>query len=220
MLRGAIFDFDGTLYDTMGMWDELIGETLRSVGCEYTPELLNKLKVLSVQQSIAFLQQTFHLPGTEEELRGQIDRLVEEQYFRKVLPKPGVPEFLREMHARGVRMCIATATERYMVQAALERCGLDAYFTGILACADTGRGKEEPGIFRDALTHLGTERMDTAVFEDSAHAIRTAARDGFRTVGIFDAHETEPETAREWAELYLPDFRDMSRFWTLFGEQA
>lgn len=220
MIRGAIFDFDGTLFDTMGIWDELIAEAFCELGCEYTPELLNKLKVMSFQESTAFLKETFHIPETEEEIRERIDRMAEEQYFYKVLPKPGAPEFLAALHSRGVKMCIATATERYMVKAALERCGLASYFSDILACADTGRGKEAPDIFRAALKSLGTERDDTAVFEDSAHALRTAARDGFRTVGIFDRHEVESETAREFSKLYLPDFRDMSGFWVLFGEQA
>ena len=68
-------------------------------------------------------------------------------------------------------------------------------FTAIFSCADLGlSGKGEPDIFRIALAHLGTERAETAVFEDALHAVRTAKADGFPVVGVYDPYEPEQET--------------------------
>ena len=67
-------------------------------------------------------------------------------------------------------MCIATATERPLVEAALARCRVLDYFSEIFTCSSVGAGKDEPTIYREALNFLGTDRTNTMVFEDSLHA--------------------------------------------------
>ena len=83
-------------------------------------------------------------------------------------------------------MCIASGSFSEFVNIVIKRLGIDKYFSGVFSCADTGKGKDEPDVYLEALEHLGTKKEDTWVFEDSHVAIVTANKAGFKTVGIYD----------------------------------
>lgn len=213
MIRGAIFDFDGTLMDSMPAWETSGDIFLLSVGKEPEPDLQKVLKPMSPLQSAEYLQQTYGLSLSLEAIMAGVNRTVEDAYFHTVQPKEGVIPFLEQLKARGVRMCIATATDRYLVEAAVRRCGMDRFFSAIFTCSDVGHGKDEPVIFRRAMAHLQTSREDTFVFEDALHALRTAHEDGFRTVAVYDPSEERQKALRETADLFLENYHNMDPFW-------
>ena len=204
MIRGAIFDFDGTLFDSMYVWDTA-GETfLRSMGCTPEPNLQSRLKAMSLYQSACYLRDAYSLPLTPEKIMEQVNHIIAHAYRQEIQPKPGVIPFLERLHRQRIKMVIATATHRPLVEAALSRCGMAGFFEHILTCTETGHGKDSPHIYRQALAALGTKREDTLVFEDALHALRTAHEDGFRTVAIYDDRELEQQALRAMAEVYLP----------------
>ena len=215
MIQAAIFDFDGTLFDSMFIWDTA-GETyLRSIGKEPADDLQSILKPMSLYQSADYLRENYSIPLSTEEIMNGINRTVEDFYFHTVQPKPGVIDFLEELNRKGVHMCIATATDRYQVEAALVRCGMKHFFSEIFTCTEIGSGKDQPLIFRKAMEHLGTDRSNTVVVEDAWHAIRTAKDDGFSVVAVYDSHESMQSSVRDAADVYLTDFSDTKVFWKL-----
>ena len=102
-------------------------------------------------------------------------------------------------------MCIASATDKKLLTVALYSCGLDRYFDTILSCADIGKGKDQPDIFYAALEHLGTDKETTWVFEDSAVAVATADKTGFKTVGIYDKFNYGHSDLKKTATEYIDD---------------
>lgn len=213
MLKGVIFDFDGTLFDSMFVWDTAGKEFLRSVGKEPEAELQKVLKPMSLLQSAEYLQAKYHLPLSTEDIMNGINRTVEGFFFHTVEPKPGVVAFLEELKRRNIGMCIATATERYQAEAALQRSGMRHFFSGIFTCTEVGSGKDSPEIFRSAMAHLKTDRSTTAVIEDSYHAAYTAKQDGFAVVGVYDPHESRQEELQYLTDIYLRDYFDLTPFW-------
>lgn len=213
MLKGLIFDFDGTLFDSMFIWNTAGERYLRSIGKEPRQDLREILKPMSLQQSAEYLKEQYLIPASVEEIMDGIDHTVEDFYFHSVMPKAGVLQWLEALHAKNIKMCIATATARYQVEAALMRCGMRRFFTEIFTCTELGSGKDQPMIFRAALEHLGTDRSYTAVVEDAFHAIHTAKQDGFLIVAVCDAHEHRQGLIRSMADVYLPDYHDLSSFW-------
>lgn len=213
MIRGAIFDFDGTLVDSMFIWKTAGDRYLRSLGKEPENDLQKTLKTMSLRQSAAYMQQAYGLSASVEEIMDGINRTVEDFYFHTVQPKADVIPFLRRMKEKGIKMCIATATDRYQVEAALRRCGMDTFFGDIFTCSDVGHGKDEPVIFRKALEHLQTIRADTVVFEDAFHALETAKNDGFITAAVYDPHEERQQELRQIADLFLDDYSNTDSFW-------
>ena len=211
-IKCAIFDFDGTLFDSMYVWDCAGEDYLRSVGKEPGPNVRDDMRTMSLSQCAAYFKREYALPFSEEEIAGGINRTVEKHYFYDVLPKPGAAAFLEELRESGVRMCIATATDRYQVEAALKRCGLDRYFDAVFTCSEVGAGKDMPDIFRAAMAHFGADRRSTLVFEDALHAVRTARADGFPVAAVYDPSERDREEMRRLADVYIPDYMHLEDF--------
>jgi len=218
MLKGMIFDFDGTLFDSMFIWNTAGEVYLSSIGKEPQENLQTVLKPMSLYQSAGYIKSRYHVPLSVEEIMEGINRTVEAFYFHSVEPKPGVIPWLEELCARNIKMCIATATERYQVEAALKRCGMRRFFSEIFTCTEAGSGKDSPLIFRAAMEHLCTNRGNTAVVEDAFHAIHTAKADGFPTVAVYDSHESRQKEIREMADVYLPDYLNLNPFWKFASE--
>ena len=213
MLKGAIFDFDGTLFDSMFIWDTAGEVYLRSIGIEPREDLQKVLKPMSLLQSATYIREKYSIPLTIEGIMDGINHTVEDFYFHTVQPKEGVITFLEQMKMRGVKMCIATATDHYQVEAALKRCGIEAYFSEIFTCTDVGHGKDEPIIFQRAMEYLGTTKADTVVFEDAYHAAKTAKDDDFITVAVFDSHETKQAELHSVSDCFIENFSQTEHFW-------
>lgn len=213
MITGAVFDVDGTLLDSMSVWDTIGEDYLRSIG--YIPrENLNEVfKDMSLQQAARYYQIEYGVTLSIEEIMDGVNSRLERFYREQAQLKPGAEEFVRELSRRGVKLCIATATDRHLVEAALARCGVLEYFEDILTCTAVGCGKDEPLIYREALKRLGAARPSTVVFEDALYAARTAKADGFPVAAVYDSHEKGQKELKALADIYLTDFSDFDSFW-------
>lgn len=213
MLKGAIFDFDGTLFDSMFIW-ESVGEIyLHSLGKIATPSMREDVRSLSLYQSAVYFQKEYDLSLNVEEIMTGINQLIEHFYINDVLPKQGVIEFLDKMKSLKIPMCIATASDRYQIEAALNRCEMTHYFDEIFTCGEVGHGKDQPVIYRKAMEYFNTNRSTTIVFEDAFHAIQTAKTDGFITIAVFDESENRQSEIRNLSDCYILDFRHTENFW-------
>lgn len=215
MITGAIFDVDGTLLDSMSVWDTIGEDYLRSMGYQPRENLNEVFKDMSLQQAARYYQTEYGVTLSMEEIMDGVNSLLERFYREQAQLKPGAGEFVRELSRHGVRLCIATATDRYLVEAALERCGVLPYFERIFTCTEVGKGKDQPDIFEAALRFLGTERSKTLVFEDALYAAQTARADGFPVAAVYDRHEKRQEELKALADIYLTDFSDFDSFWRL-----
>ena len=212
MLKGAIFDFDGTLFDSMFIWDTIGEAYLRSIG--YVPkENLNEVfKTFSLYQAACYYQSEYGVTLSVDEIVNGIHIMIEKYYRNKVMPKSGVMDFLKYIQQNGVKMCIATATDDYLVKATLERCQMSEYFSKIFTCTSVGSGKDNPKIFREALAYLGTEKSKTVVFEDAAYALKTAKKDSFITAAVYDRYEKNQEEVKILSDFYITDYSEAGTF--------
>lgn len=210
-IQGAIFDVDGTLLDSMAVWDT-IGETyLRSIGYEPRENLNEVFKNMSLRQAACYYRSEYGVTLSTEEIMNGVNAMLEQYYRYEVSLKPEVEKLLTQFRGRGVKMCIATATDRYLVEAALSRLGVLSCFSGIFTCNEVGSGKDKPRIFEAALRFLGTEKAQTFVFDDALYAIRTAKAAGFPVAAVRDSHEKEQTAIRAMADIYLEDLAQFER---------
>ena len=213
MIKGAIFDADGTLLDSMSIWDTIGEDYLRGLGYLPRENLNETFKNMSLYQAACYYRTEYGVTLSEEEIMDGINAMVENFYRFEAKLKEGVRDFLRSLYESGVKMCIATATDKSLIKAALDRCGVGKYFSEIFTCTSVGHGKDEPFIYREALNHLGTEKSATVVFEDALYAIKTAKSDGFVTAAVHDIHEKNQNELRSLSDFYLNDFSDLNSFW-------
>ena len=212
-VKCAIFDFDGTLFDSMFIWENVGEIYLRSLGKEPKPSMGDDVRTMSLYQSACYFRREYDLPLSPEEIMTGINRIVEDFYIHEVQPKPGVVDFLKQMQKAEISMCIATATDRYQIEAALSRCGMADYFEAIFTCSEVGHGKDEPHIFRKAMEHFAADRGNTVIFEDALHAIQTAKADGFVVVAVCDNSEKRQNVIRELADFYIENFEQTEKLW-------
>ena len=208
MIKGAIFDLDGTLLDSMFIWDTIGEEYLRSLGKEPHEDLKETFMTLTLEEAAVYYREHYGVSLSVKEIVDGVNAMVEQTYRTKVTLKPGIAEYLAWLKENGVRMCVATVTDRYLVEETLERLGVRHYFSEIFTCAEVGFGKDKPIIYQKALEHLETEKRDTYVFEDMLFALNTAKTDGFPTVGVYDRHEAHQDELKGLADYYIFDFTD------------
>ena len=213
MIEGAIFDLDGTLLDSMHIWNNMGENYLRSIGYEPRENLNETFLTMSLKEAAEYYISRYGVGLSVGEIMAGVNEMTSRYYRNEATAKPGVPELLERLKERGVKMCVATATDRPYVEAALDRCGLSGYFSGIFTCTEVGYGKNVPVIFRKALEFLGTEKEKTVIFEDALYAIKTAKRDGFKVAAIWDRHQKHPDVAAELADVSIKDFNLLEDFW-------
>lgn len=205
-LKGAIFDADGTLLDSMSVWDTIGEDYLISLGIVPRENLAETFREMSLEQSAAYYRTHYGVTQSVPKIIDGINAMIARYYREEVPLKPGCADFLRALQARGVRMCVATATDTALIDAALTRCGVRDCFASILSCGDLGTSKREPHIFNAAAALLGAEKVRTMVFEDAFHALMTAKAAGYCTAAVFDPSEPSQDELRMLADVYFSDW--------------
>ncbi len=192
---GMILDFDGTILDSMRVWQGLASDFLRANGAEPKPDLDEQLaSCTDLAAGAAYLQKEYGLKITPEEtMKGLLD-LLNTRYMACKL-KPGAETFLREAARRGYRMVIGTASDRKSVEAVLSQYGLLDLFLDIVTTGETELDKNDTKFYWTALERLGTRKSSTWVFDDIPACLDAARFGGLRTAGVPDMFFTEADFA-------------------------
>lgn len=192
----AIFDMDGTLLDSTGMWD-LVGERVLSRwGLKLTPQDRNDTVSMTIEGTAQYYVQRYHLSVTVQDAADCIRAEARRAYITEATLKPGAMDVVDALRARGVRMCVASGTDKPLVDAALAHLGILDRFEFTLSC-QTPRGKQDPEVYLRALQAFGDpDPAQVMVFEDSPTALTTAKKLGLYTVAVWDTY-----TADAWPEL-------------------
>lgn len=201
MIKYAIFDLDGTIFDSSEMWRKLGAQYLTMLGKNPAPDLADKLGALSVPEGAEYLRREYDISYSREEIARHITRMTEKFYLEQVSLKDGAPKLLAALRAHCVRMSIATAGDVNLALSALDRLGIGKFFAGAVSCSDYG-AKTSPEVFFAAAELIYAVPEETIVFEDSLHAVRTAKKAGFVTAAVYDVGEKNQEELKKLADFY------------------
>lgn len=191
-IKGAIFDMDGTLLDSMAYWNTVGIDYLTRQGIKFNNDKENWVLQVGILKFTEYCNETYGLNKSYEEVLQALHDIIAEKYNTVVKLKSGAIEMLEKFKQNGVKMCIATATEQNEAIGVLKRLGVFDYFSEILTTTIVGKDKNSPLIYETALEHLGTKKDETYVFEDAWYAIKTAHDNGFKIVGIEDKNTVVP----------------------------
>ena len=141
MIKGAIFDLDGTLIDSMFIWDTFGEDYLKSFGIDPKENLAEVFKTFTLEQSAEYYRNHYDIKLSVKEIVEGINNMVAEIYRTKVDLKPGIIDFLKRLQRLGVKMCVATVTDRTVVEDVLKRLNIYEYFSEIFTCSEFGFSK-------------------------------------------------------------------------------
>ena len=208
-ISGAIFDMDGTLVDSMWLWNNLVRDFLLDYGIEESDEFHKKMMTMTLDTSTQYIHDNLLPSVSVEELKKQIEKKVWKAYSETITAKHGLKPFLFTLRNKGVRMCVATSSPRILAETVLKRLNLDRYFCFIFTCDELKTTKNLPDIYIRAHDLLGTPKETTYVFEDAIHAVKTAKSADFKVVGIEDdSMINHRDEIKKLCDIYIRDYDD------------
>lgn len=209
-ITGAIFDCDGTLVDSMGMWSHAYEWLCERHGVEGVP--MEQVESLALRDACAFFHDELGMEASADDLYEEVCAHVRDAYEHEVPLMPGARGFLDELAAAGVPMILASSTPVRELRCALAANDLAGYFVDVVSTEDVGgRDKEFPDVYLEAARRLGTPRSSTWVFEDAPFGVRTARRAGFPVVGLMNDHDgRREEDVRPWCDVFVHGYAELS----------
>ncbi len=204
--KAAVLDYDGTILDSMPMWLNAASNYLRKMGCEPSPDLDALIKGASIDDGIRIMREQ-GVQGSDEEIAEGFLSSVRREYRENLMPKPGIIEILDDLRSHGIKLCIATASERVMIESANKRLGISGYFDAVFTCQEVGRNKHFPDIYFKAAEFFDVKPEETLVFEDVPHASKAAHDAGFTVIGVYDESSADdrPEIEK-YSRVYIDNY--------------
>ena len=210
MGKAYLFDFDGTLVDSMPCWSEKMLNILRQTGVAYPADIIKILTPLGDKGSAAYFRDVLGVALSEEEMYARMDSYALPKYRDEILLKPGVEAFLRKCKEEGITLHVLTASSHKMLDPCLRRNGVYDLFTHVWSCEDFGTTKSDPEIYRLAAEKIGLDVADVVFFDDNLTAVQTAATAGVCTVGVYDPSSEEYiEAIRGAADFYVRSLTEL-----------
>ena len=211
MIKGVIFDVDGTLFDSMGAWHDSGYNVLKSLGIDADKRIGDIFFSMTMDEVIDYIKENFSVSESRDFLKNGIHDQVEYAYRNEIELKPGVMRILDWVKDSKIPATIATSTDRFLIEIGLARLGIEDYFDEIYTATEVGKGKNYPDIFQLAMDKMGTKPEETWLFEDGLYSMITAKAYGMPVVGVYDkvSHDDQ-EAIKQVADIYLEDLRDLN----------
>lgn len=195
---------DGTLADSMHVWCDVDKKIIEKYGGIYTPEISEKLKTMTIEQSSDFFIKTLGLDKTPDEIAKEVAQTVFNQYRYEIKLKENALNILNFLDENSIPFCIATSTHKMLAEALLQRYNIEKRFKFILTGEDIPKSKKFPDIYIECTKLMNTEISETLVAEDSLHCVQTTVRAGFPTVAVYDNfNKNDFSEMTELADKYI-----------------
>ncbi len=177
---------DGTILDSMGMWENLGSLFLLKKGITPPPGLREIIENKTLEESAEYFINDLGLEGTVSSLVKEVLSLISYQYYNELEMKPGMKELILSEYESGSNMCILTTSDRELAQAAMNRHGIAHCFKKIYTAETLGMSKRTPDIFIKTCELMGCEPKDAIVYEDALYAAKSAKGAGCYLIAVYD----------------------------------
>lgn len=204
-----LFDMDGTLLDSNGVWKDVDREFLARRGLPYTRAYYEGVAHTIFPLAAKFTKEYCHLSESCEEIMAEWMDLAKDAYAH-VTVKPGVRAYLKQCKAEGRQMAVVTSSVPAHCHTALERLDLEKYFQRITFAQELGLEKRDPEIWRIAARESGVRPEDCTVFDDSLAACKGARQARMRVVGVYDGFfAADEKEMRGFCDVYIKSFEEL-----------
>ncbi len=178
----VLFDLDGTLVDSMGMWRRVDDVYLGKRGIPVPDDLQKSLEKYSHLQTAYYFKDRFALPDTIDEILREWHVLASREYRTNVPLKEGADVFVKYLKERGCLTAIASSSSKDLIRDAVDAHGLLPYFDLILSCDEVSVNKPDPAVYLACAERLGADPSSCLVFEDLLVGVEAGVNAGMRVI--------------------------------------
>ncbi len=208
--RSAIFDMDGTLIDSMGIWRDLASKSFTDCGAEVPDDLESRIFTMTFAESAEYCLRLSGARKSADELVSEWNGQALLRYREEIDLKPYAREFLLYLREMGLSLSIATSNFRDVAEDVLRRHDILKYFDSVTVTQEVPRSKLYPDVFLLSASRLRSDPAECVVFEDSWSSILGAKAAGMTVVGVRDVHARfHEEQIRLHANRYIMSFGDL-----------
>ncbi|MBR5231973.1 MAG: HAD family phosphatase [Clostridia bacterium] len=209
-MKTYLFDFDGTLVDSMPVYAGLMLRILDEHEAEYPENIIKIITPLGYAGTAKYFVEKLHVKRTEEELIALMHAYAVEAYTYRVPAKEYVVDVVKQLKERGDSLNVLTASPHAALDPCLKRLGIYDLFDNVWSCEDFGTSKADPEIYRMAAKRIGAKVEDVLFLDDNYNADKTAKEAGMRVCAVYDDTSAEYEAEmRAVADHYIHDFSEL-----------
>lgn len=206
--QAAIFDFDGTLASSAGVWSKVDHTFLARRGLEYTPDLSCDLATLGFAAGARYVIDRFGLDESPDDICDEWNDLARDLYARNVCLRPGAEEYVRALRGAGVPVALATTNDPEVIDSLSPRIDMRGLFDERVFGCEVEAPKNQPDIYLEAARRLGVEPWGCIVFEDIVPGLLACESVGMTGCAVRsnDPSQTIADIIKA-GDLFLEDWR-------------
>ncbi len=204
-----LFDFDGTLVDSMPTFANAMIKVLEDNGIDYPDDIVKILTPLGYQGAADYYIK-MGIKAPREEIVKEMQKYALHEYTLTVPAKENVVDTLRLLKGRGKSLNILTASPQLVLVPCLKRLGIYELFDNVWSCEDFNTSKADPEIYKMAAERLGVTVNEIIFVDDNTGACKTAKTAGVNVWGIYDkSSEDYVGEMKKICDKYIYDFKEL-----------
>ena len=209
--KGAIFDLDGTLLDSMSLWHKVDIAFFENRKMAIPEGYIQAISPMGTYNAAVYTKETYNIKESIEEIIDEWRVIAKKEYSEHVKLKNGAKEYLLRLKEKGVKLAVATASDKDLFEECLQKYGIADLFDYFVTVNEVGKGKSSPDIYLRAAEKLGVKPQECVVFEDISTALSTAKNAGFYCVCVYDeSSSADVEKNKKIADRFVFDFNEMN----------
>ncbi|MCR4612319.1 MAG: HAD family phosphatase [Lachnospiraceae bacterium] len=211
-IKAVIFDVDGTLLDSNGVWQEIDEEFMEERDLDLTEDFQKEIDGMSFHQVAEYCHDTFNFEETPEELMDIWHDMARNEYTYNVKAKPGAKDFADFLKKNNIKMAIASSNSHELIDPGLKNNELYHHMDLFYTASNIGEAKDNPKIYQNIAKELGVEPEECLVFDDIIPVINAVNDAGMRSCVVLDQRSVDiygKEALIECADYHINDFREI-----------
>ena len=206
-IKACIFDMDGTLVDSLGMWSDIDRRFFSRYEMEIPADYEKKINHMSFLEMAQFTKEEYQIPDSVETIMELWTEWSKEEYESEIQAKPGAQELLQFLKEQGIPLSLATTNRNELYEPCLRRNHLYSYFDHIMNVNEINSAKSEPKIYQLLAAKMNVKPEETLVFEDILIAVNTAHQAGFKVAAVYDKrNERDQQKIKTLSDFYFKSF--------------
>jgi HAD superfamily hydrolase (TIGR01509 family) len=209
-IDAVIFDLDGTLVDSMWMWEAIDIEYLGRFGIEFPKDLQKGIEGMSFSETAVYFKKRFKLPDNLDKIKSDWNKMAWDKYLHEVPLKEGVRELLDHLKVRNIPAGIATSNSRELVELVINKHNISDYFSSIRTSCEVAKGKPSPDIYLLVAKDLKAEPDRCLVFEDVIQGIMAGKNANMKVCSVYDEYSKDDEKQKiKLSDYYIRSMKEV-----------